>query len=263
MVKRCISMIWRNYRISILNFTEYPTSVIPLLLAWLIFDITQFYMINIVFEEFQPFPQWDSEEVAFLYGFALLSEGLETLFFSASSEISNLIISGRLDSLLVKPIPVIVQFLFGGINIVAISDLFASGLISIYSITKLKMNIQFEFIISLLIVVVFATLLRTGLFLLLNSVSFWTQKASSLRSVGYFLTNNVAKYPISILPKIFRGIFTGIVPIAFIAYFPVSVLFGKVPRVFIIISISVSLGIFSIAIIVFNLGLKKYESAGS
>ena len=55
------------YKIDVLKFLEYPTQIFPLLVAWFLFDLGQFYMINLMITRFHPFPGWGQYEVAFLY----------------------------------------------------------------------------------------------------------------------------------------------------------------------------------------------------
>jgi len=72
----------------------------------------------------------------------------------------------------------------------------------------------------------------------------------------------------TIYPHFIQFVLTFIVPIAFISFYPVCEILGKSGQIVFPVSVSVCtpiIGIimFILAITIFNLGLKNYESAGS
>ena len=264
-MKKYIQYILYKYKLSIMQFMEYPTSVIPLMLSWFISDVVEFYMINIIVNQFQSFPGWSKEEVFFLYGFTLLSDAIANLFFSSQYGLSSHIIKGSFDTYMVRPLPVFIQFLFDRINMEVIADLTAALFFVVYARLHSSSQSGIGFWSLMLVFLVCAVLLRTGIFILVNSVSFWTKKAGSMHSTCCFLTKNITKYPISILPKVLQIIFTFVFPVAFIAYYPAANLFEKsLGRLQNICCIAgVSIGVFGLSVLLFNVGIKKYESTGS
>lgn len=261
------SVIGYTYRVNLLQFLEYPTGLIPLLSAWFLFNLGQYYMINIIITKFQPFPGWGQYEVAFLYGFSLLSESMSVMFFYSTFNISNFVINGWFDNLLIRPMSVYPQFLFKGINFVAISDLTSALIIIVYSLMKMPNILTFTMLLKSLAFLICATMLRVAIFTIVNSISFWTNKATSVHSICCFMTIRIPKFPLTILPKLLQSLLTFIIPIGFIAYFPVSNILSKnitennLSGIVVIIFVSILL--YLISIFTFQKGLKKYESAGS
>ena len=74
---------------------------------------------------------------------------------------------------------------------------------------------------------------------------------------------HVAQYPISIFNKSFKFIFTFIIPYAFINYYPLLYFLDKSNNIFYFFSPLLIILYLIPCIYLFNVGLKKYNSAGS
>lgn len=266
-IKHYFLVISYLHRISLLSFLEYPTGILPLLLAWFLFNLGQFYMINLMITQFRPFPGWGQYEVAFLYGFSLLSESIVVMFFYPAFMIGDYVIEGNFDNFLIKPLAVYPHFITRSINFVSLADLSAALIILIYSLINMPEKFSLLLVIKGIVFMLGAILLRTGFFTLVNSISFWTKKATSFHSICCFMTIRIPKFPLTVLPKLLQTILTFIIPIGFIAYFPASNILDKqlskkyLGNMGVILGISVLLFMFSVY--VFYKGLKRYESAGS
>jgi len=77
----------------------------------------------------------------------------------------------------------------------------------------------------------------------------------------------IGNYPLSILPALLRGVFTFVLPVAFVAYLPVLVLLGKASAHgagywLAHLSPAVGLLLFLLAKRLWNWNLNHYQSAG-
>jgi ABC-2 type transport system permease protein len=75
-------------------------------------------------------------------------------------------------------------------------------------------------------------------------------------------------YPLNIYPWILQLIFTFLIPIGFISYYPASEFLGKESGFHIPLSMAlwtpvVGIVCFIISQFIFSIGMKKYESSGS
>ena len=78
------------------------------------------------------------------------------------------------------------------------------------------------------------------------------------------MVNDFVKYPIDIYNNIVRSVLTYIIPFAFTAYFPaLYFLTGENPLFNIGMTIVVALIVMTIGVLIWNRGIKAYESAGS
>ena len=73
-------------------------------------------------------------------------------------------------------------------------------------------------------------------------------------------------YPMNIYSKGIRFVLTFVYPLAFVSYYPAALIFKKdteyVPAVFGYCSVIIGLALVSLAVLVWEQGLKRYEGAG-
>ena len=80
----------------------------------------------------------------------------------------------------------------------------------------------------------------------------------------FYMFNDFAKYPVTIYNNVVKNIITYIIPFAFAAFYPVKyILTGDNPLFNIGMTVILSIIIMFMGVIVWNKGIKAYESAGS
>ena len=102
-----------------------------------------------------------------------------------------------------------------------------------------------------------------GIFVLTASYCFITVQGLEVKNVFTDGGKYLAEYPISIYKKGMIFIFTFIIPYAFINYYPLLFILGKNNNILFAFS-PILVFIYLIpCLIIFNIGLKRYSSAGS
>ena len=78
------------------------------------------------------------------------------------------------------------------------------------------------------------------------------------------MVNDFAKYPVTIYNNTVRNIITYIIPFAFTAYYPaLYFLTGENPWFNVGMTVIISIIVMVIGVVIWNKGIKAYESAGS
>jgi ABC-2 type transport system permease protein len=160
-----------------------------------------------------------------------------------------------------------VQFLGREVQYIGFADMFVAitGLTIAYVNLDLRWNAA-EWLF-LLIVVLSGTVIETTLNLMMACISFWTGRSSMAVEVIMEFNAVVQRYPIDIFGTWFRVIVTGLIPVAFMNYYPSLMLLGKLdshtpagwlaygsPLVAVILII--------VASSVWRLALQRYSSSG-
>src|SRR5205807_7695010 len=98
----------------------------------------------------------------------------------------------------------------------------------------------------------------------LAAVSFWIVRAQGL-VYGYFNFLNIARYPDVIYPRLFRLIFSWLIPVVIVANIPARVLIKSLGQPFPLMlqMIAASLIIFWSSRLFWRFALKRYSSASS
>ena len=111
--------------------------------------------------------------------------------------------------------------------------------------------------------VFFATFIYTGVKLITSSIAFWTKRSGSITYM-FYMVNDFAKYPTTIYNRFIRGIITYIIPFAFTAFYPASYFIRGGSALFCIGgTVLMATVLMAVGILVWNLGVRAYESAGS
>ena len=113
-----------------------------------------------------------------------------------------------------------------------------------------------------------ATLIRGGVYILLGSTSFHTRSAVDFGQYTQEIMDKTTMYPISMYPESMQFILTYLIPVGWISFYPASGLLGIENNVinggFVpFITLLVGIVVMVVAGLYFGAGLKKYESAGN
>jgi ABC-type uncharacterized transport system, permease component len=256
-----------SIKLEIQRQMEYPS----FLFGWLIANPTHFVLglvsIKIVIANFGSLNGWNFNEVAFLYGIASMSHGLTTVVFIQTWYIQYLVTEGEFDRFLLRPLNIFFQFSVMDFNLIGFTDLLPAVCILIYGCRLVGFKPTFINLIMLIAAIVGATLIRGALYLATCSLAFWT-KRSPFADLDSKIIYYTSRYPLTIYPNIFQILFTYIIPLGFVSFYPASAFLHKgtsIPLYGNMCFISLLMGIvmYTIGYMIFKSGLSRYESSGS
>lgn len=208
-----------------------------------------------------------SSGVLLLIGLRLLSHGLYVLVFSNLGWLPRLVDEGRMDGYFLRPVPVFTQLLISQFNVNAIGDLAVGASTLGFAIAFIDVHWTFARALYLAAAVVGGFLLEAALQLMLSCLLLRSPGSRVLGSWVDELMSTFGNYPLSIVPKFVQGLFTFLLPLAFVAYFPAEVVLGIAPRhgaMSIVVHWSpiVGFALFLVARKVWNYSLRHYATAG-
>src|SRR5438105_499772 len=216
---------------------------------------------------FQQLAGWSLGEIAFLYGLRLVGHGLQLFVFGYIHMLEIYVREGLFDRFLVRPVPVLLHLVVSRFPVGAIGD-FGSGIL-LFLIANSLVNVDWSpaALAFAALTVVGAALLEAGLKLMVASLSFRFLSTRSLVFVVDDVFNNFGNYPLKIFGGATQFFLTFGIPVAFIAYFPATVLLGRTGE----LAVSPVLAyrapgaaalVFGLAILVWKHELPQYQSAG-
>ena len=108
----------------------------------------------------------------------------------------------------------------------------------------------------------FAIMIYTSVKTGTAAISFWTKRSGHITHMCY-MTNEFASYPAKIYNNVVKTIITYILPFALTAYYPaIYILRGESPWS-LAVTVGVSVTLFLLSQLIWKLGIRAYESAGS
>lgn len=229
------------------------------------------YVLKVIMDRIGLLNGWTFGQVAFLYGLGVFSHGFQDLFFIQTRWIENDVIHGEFDRLLVRPLSVFFQFCIGTVNLCGLFDLIPGLIIFGYGCSVVDFQWTFTNIILLFLVIVGGTLIQAAIYTITGSIAFWTKKSAIFVGVNLEMFDKTTQWPMVIYPKWFIKIFSFLIPMGFVSFYPTCGFLGLSSNIDFPLPVEMAIwtpivGIlwFYIAVKVFNRGLnKKYESAGS
>ena len=267
-VLRYVQMAGAFLNVNVKKGLEYPAYLI----GWIFSNLFQFVFgiatVWVVVSKFQPLDGWGFEQMAFLYGLGIISHGFAIVLFIQTWYMGYFVTEGEFDRMLVRPLNVFFQFCFINFNFIGFTDLIPGVIIFVFGCISVNFNISFSNILNLLLAVIGATTIRGGIYTTVGAISFWTQRTDSISRVTGTLLEYSNKYPITIYPKIIQLLFTVLIPIGFISFYPSAELLTvetgfSLPGNLCVWTFFVGIVVYTVGILVFNMGLRRYESSGS
>lgn len=266
-IKYYLSVAGAFMKISAQSALEYPVN----LLGWVLVNPIQFILgfatIKFVVDQFGTLAGWGYQELSFLYGMSVLSHGLAVMFFIQTWRMGKYIIRGMFDQFLLRPMNVLFQFLFMDFNLIGISDLIPGLIVFGYGCNKVHFQFGFINILLLAAAVAGGVFIRGAVWILCGSLTFWTKSTSGFIDFTKELFDRTTMYPISIYPRIVQWLFTFLLPLGWITFYPAGALLGRegagVPAGMALGTFFIGILMLGISGMVFMLGMNQYESAGS
>ena len=261
-------LYFRLIQISLLSRMQYRANFIAGILGLIFWNVINLGLIAILVSRFSSLNSWTVWELVFLYCLWILGHSLYSLFFSHTPQMENYLIEGTFDQFLLRPASPLIQFLARELRYIEIADILIglTGIGLAYTQLGLHWNIwKWAFFIS---AIISGAVIELAMNFLIACSAFWTGRSRS----SFILVNQfyalVHQYPIDIFGTAFRVIVTGLIPVAFMNYYPALFLLDKVNQANPARSLSymsplVALLLGGIVAVVWRLALNRYSSSGS
>jgi len=171
---------------------------------------------------FQTIPQlagWSYAQVIFIFSFAILAQSPVQILFDHLWQLRVHVNQGTFIKYYFKPLPTLFYYVSEMVDLKGFGSLaFGIGAL-IWSSLELHLVWTPERLLLFPVMVVSAGMIFTALITLAASGSFWVKDSFSIMA---FVSNfrDHARYPIGIYDTVVQFLFTWLVPIGFIAYYP-------------------------------------------
>ncbi len=226
-------------------------------------NIAGFVSFWIVFQNFPSVDGWSYYEMLFLYGFSLVSLTPVQCLFDNNWSLRMYVYSGDFIKYCFRPINLFFYYQSEVFDIKGLGQLaFGIGTL-VYAWAKLGLPVTALMIVKMIVFLITASLIMIALQNAAAATCFWIQNSFYVLDF-VFRFKDYAKYPITIFSPVFRFIFTFLMPIAFIAYYPSLVILhpDEVPLLS-WLSPVVGLVFFFLSYKIWMYGAMKYSGTGS
>ncbi len=245
------------WKANLQSVMEYRASFLLQVLGMMANNFIYFAIWIIFFNRFKEVRGWGIGDMYVTFGVLASAFGLVSLFFGNAFNLSDIISKGRLDYYLSMPRPVLLHTISSRMISSGMGD-FTYGFISYGLSGHFSPDGLARFILgTLLAATVFAAFL-----ILVQSLAFWLGMMSNFTNLALNAMLSFGIYPITIFDNYAKFILFTIIPAAFMGAVPAEFVRSFSWQVLMELLIGAAVFLF-IAVAVFRLGLKRYESGSA
>ncbi|MEU5975102.1 ABC transporter permease [Streptomyces sp. NPDC047315] len=236
------------------------------------FAVTGFDFLTIVlmFSHVDVLGGYDLGEIAFLYGIACTAFGITDLLLGSVERVGRRVRDGTLDTLLVRPAPVLVQLAADRFALRRLGRITQGGLVLGYGLYSVDATVDWTPVKVLMVpmmllsgAVIFGCVFVAG-----AAFQFFAQDAAQVQHAFTYGGNTLLQYPPTVFARdLVRGV-TFVVPLAFVNWLPGLYVLGRpypldVPQWLAFAPPVVAAGCCALAGAAWRVGLRSYRSTGS
>lgn len=242
---------------------EYKSSFILSLISQLILIVFSSFSVFILMDKFNFMDQYDIYQV--MLGISIVQFGFSfaECFGRGFDKFAKVIKTGSLDLMLIRPRNIYLQVFGSNIEFSKLSRIVASIVLFVVSIVNIDFDKSLLNVCLLILLLIFSSVIYFSLYIL--SACFCFKTIEGLEFVNIFTdgSREFGQYPMGLFRKEVLIVFTYLIPIACVNYYPVSYILGQSDSILYLISPLFCLLLLSVSVMVFNKCLAHYESAGS
>jgi ABC-2 type transport system permease protein len=244
----------------------YPASFWMLMTGSFVITSIDFVAVIILFANIDNLGGFDFHEVAFLYGSSGIAIAVADLFVGQVERLGQLIRLGRLDQMMVRPVPLLVQVCAEEFPMRRLGRLTQAILVFAWACTYVEWSPERAFVATQM--VLSGCAIFVSLFVALACIQFWTTESAEVANAFTYGGNAVTSYPLTIFPNEVVKALTFVVPIAFVNWYPGLYVLGRedatgYPVWALWLSPVVAALLVGLTALVWRTGVRQYRSTGS
>lgn len=263
-----IYVYYRYVEVSVRSQMQYRASHTFQTIGHLLVTAIELLAIVALFERFGSLKGWSLPEVALMYGIVNIAFAFADAATRGFDQFGTMVRSGDFDRLLLRPRTTALQLAGRELTLKRIGRLTQGLVVLLWAAaelgvdwTPLKVGLTLEAIIG-------GAALFSGLIVLQATLAFWTTETLEIMNALTYGGVATAQYPLVIYLPWFRRLFTYVVPLAAVSYFPAIAILGRPDPLgssvlFQYLSPLIGIGFLVVTLQVWKFGVRHYLSTGS
>lgn len=259
---KLLQLLGVNFSLSLRRELAFRANLVFQLLLTALNIASGFVVLSVIYTQTSTLAGWSLGESITLLGTFQVSSGIFSTFVEPNlSWFTGQVRDGKLDHILLQPVPSLFMVSLGKCAPFALSQVVLGLLATILGIVQIGVLPSWWSILSWLLLLAVGIVIAWAIRVLLASLAFWSPTAEL--DVFYSALWQFGRYPVDVYRQPLRFCLTYILPFAFLATFPVNVLTGHanffLPATGLLAGCLAYLGVK----LVWQAGLRRYTSATS
>jgi ABC-2 type transport system permease protein len=238
---------------------DFLIGVVCLLLS---FTVIRF-SIWAIFERTRSIGGWLKGEILFMYGYNLIAAGTAWFFFNQAWGLRDTIVSGGFLKYKIRPINPLFHYFAECVDIRSLLTI-VLGIVTLRGASAgIGYGWEMARVGELLLLAGLSAALLAGLIVCMSGLAFWLPVSNPLLG---FLSSvyGIAHFPVGIYGSAMQIFLSTLVPIAFLSFYPCSLLLGKSAGIApICVMVAITVGIWAAGTALWRTGAERYELSGT
>jgi ABC-2 type transport system permease protein len=207
--------------------TSYRTSFVLDVFGSFATGATEFAEVYIIFHNVPVFGGLDFGAAMLLFGLANLSFALADLMAGTLDQVPQLIRSGTLDVLLLRPLPLLPQLITGDVSLRRLGRATLAVGVLATGLTQVDIDWTPARVALLVVTPLAGAAIFAALFVGAGAVQFWLVEGGEFTYGFTYGSSYAASFSPAVMPFPLRVFFAFVVPAAFVGYLPTLTLLGR------------------------------------
>jgi len=244
----------------------YPTSFVLMTISGFLITGLDFVALWLMFAHLDTLGGFTLMQIALLYGASGIGLRVADLLIGSVERIGLYVRTGRLDQMLTKPVPLLVQICADNFSLRRFGQI--SQAVLVFAVACFGVDWTPLRVVVAVLMIISSGVIFFGLFVAFSCVQFWTTDSSEFANAFTYGGNTITQYPLSIYPKELTKSLTFLLPIAFVNWYPCLYLLGVddpfgLPSWLQFCSPVAAAAVLGGALLAWRTGVRHYTSTGS
>ncbi|MGI5268570.1 ABC transporter permease [Nonomuraea sp. CA-218870] len=231
-------------------------------LSGAIWQGTGFAFIWVVMHTFPSLAGWGLAEIAFLYGMRLTAHALAMIPMMSVHDIHWVVRNGEFDRFLLRPLNPLVQLMGNRMGLAQFGDLLVGVALLAVASQDAQVGWSPGLVAFCALAIVGGALIEAAFLLALCSLSLRMIDTFALRVFLDDVFSKFGSYPMKIFGGVTERLLTYVLPVAFVAYIPSSVVLGKLDTPWALAAPLLGVVLLWPACLIWRRQLTHYQSVG-
>lgn len=212
---------------SVRSQLAYPTSFALQCAAQALAQLTEVVVILVLFSRINAMGGFTRQEALLIFGLAGISFGLADMLVGSLNKLSQLVRTGTLDALLLRPLPAMTQICVSDFSLRRLGRVGAALAVLGYVLVTSDISWTPLRVAVLLITPLTGLVLLCAIWVAATATTFWLVEGQELPNAVTYGSGMFTSYPVSVFSGWLLRLMAFAIPGAFVAYYPTLAILGK------------------------------------
>ncbi|GIE86139.1 ABC transporter permease [Actinoplanes regularis] len=226
-IRREIRLYLKLRRAALRGAMQYRGNILMMVLAGAAYQGSGFAFVWALLHTFGTVAGWGLGQIAFLYGMRLLSHALWLVTLDGVMQVDYAIREGHLDRMLLRPVNVLSQLATTTRSLLPFGDLSMAIVVFGVAVSVADLDWSPGSVAFLVLAVIGGAMIEGSVAVTIAGFSVRVLDTWAYRLMMFDAMDTLGSYPLSIFGSGMQRTLTYVLPVAFVAFLPASVILGR------------------------------------